>query len=270
MSSAVFTDNVGHTITMKRLQYTISDSINYDGTGVSKRGIKIEMQSWAKRTEVQNYLAWSNKGALNSLQRNVIGELKFYDGMDGTCANYMTASDVYIVSIEETSETWREWGQVNVVFQSEGMFTGDSVFAEFQGNGGSVDIYNVQLSIQPSTIRKNITTVPHWNGSFYQNTGYEITRIYLNGMIPWDSCSFPESIVSVFECFKTENGVEIPVEGDLSTFLKNIKEGSNSNFFIGNVFVEYANLTWYVEKKVIQVNVCFVGPHQTVVKNGGE
>lgn len=264
MSRVFFKDSDNHKINIKRVQYTVSDSINYEETGVAKRGIKIEVQGWMKREEIKSYLAWSNKGNASLLQRNRKGTLSFIDDMssDEQGNSYMTVNDVYIVSIEETSETWREWGQVNVAFQNEGMFSGDSIIAKFGTGANTVDIYNVQLNIQPSVIRKNMTTIPHWNGSFYQETGYEVTRIYLNGIIPWDSCSFPESIVSAFELFDKDGDVLIPTEGSIYDFFQDLKPGSGLK--IDKIFIESANLTWFVEKKVIQVNVCFVGPHQTV------
>lgn len=263
MSYATFTENSNEsrTITMKNLQYTISDTVTSDDNSVFRKGITINIQSWAKRSEVANYLAWSNMGQANTLARNRVGKLVFSDSPGG--GGYMTINDVYIVSIEETSETWREWGQVNITFQNDNMITGSSAHTIFKGaNGSSVDIYNVRLNISPSTIRKNHKTVPHWNGSFYQETGYEITRIQLSGVIPYDSCDFPENIISVFECFSQEGNCDIPTEGPLSLFLPNLKIENGTGF--GNVFIERATLNWNIEKKIIQVNVSFVGPHQKI------
>lgn len=258
MSEAVFTDSVGHTITLSRLQYTISDSFTYETHGIVRRGIRIDIQSWAKRVEVESYRTWSHNDGITT--RNRVGKIVFSDIRGGQ--PYMTIENVYIVSIEETSVTWREWGQVNVIFQNEGMFTGDVGFLRFDGNRGSVDIYNSVLNIQPSSLRKNHITIPHWNGSFYQDTGYEITRVQLSGIIPYDSCTFPEQIISIFEYFDTERGVQIPHEGPLTDFLPDVK-----NINIKNVFIENASLSWSIEKKIIQVNVSFVAPHQDLIED---
>lgn len=261
MSIAIFTDIAGHTITMKRLQYTISDSFTSDNNGIVKRGIRIDIQSWAKREEVNSYGAWSDNGGI--ITRNRIGTLTFSDDIG---SSYMTIRNVYITSIEETSITWREWGQVNVSFQNEGMFNGDVGVMTFVGNGGSVEIYNSTLSIQPAVLRKNHMTVPHWNGSFYQDTGYDITRIQLSGVIPYDSCDFPESIISIFEYFDTKTGVRgnvlVPHEGSLSDFLPEVK-----NISANHIFIENASLFWSIERKIIQVNVSFVAPHQDLKDN---
>lgn len=255
MSIAIFTDSVGHTITMSRLQYTISDSFISDNHSIVKRGIHVDIQSWAKREEVNSYQAWSTNGGVTT--RNRIGKLEFQDDSGDP---YMTINNVYITSIEEMSVTWREWGQVNVSFQNEGMFNGDVGVMTFTSTGGSVEIYNSTLSIQPAVLRKNHMTVPHWNGSFYQETGYDITRIQLSGVIPYDSCVFPESIIGIFECFVVgENGVLIPQEGSLSSFLPGIE-----NININHVFIENASLVWNIERKTIQVNVSFVAPHQDI------
>lgn len=276
MSYATFTENSNssRTITMKNLQYTISDTVTSDDNSVFRKGITINIQSWAKRSEVANYLAWSDMGQKNTLKRNRVGTLTFSD-FSGGSGGYMTINDVYIVSIEETSETWREWGQVNITFQNDNMITSSSAHTQFVGNGTTVDIYNVRLNISPSTIRKNHNTIPHWNGSFYQETGYEITRVQLSGVIPYDSCDFPEKIISAFECFYVENNCLIPIEGPITTFLPELKfdgtgqlKNNNSNGKdlpgINNVFVERASLNWNIEKKIINVNVSFVGPHQKI------
>ena len=54
----------------------------------------------------------------------------------------------------------------------------------------------------------------------------------------------------------------IPEENSLSYFVR----GIGDNLDIGNVFIESASLVWNIERKVIQVNVSFVGPHQDVKK----
>ena len=256
MSRVRFFDSSGHEVSLDRVKYTISDSLSMDTSGSLKRGITIEVNSWMKRKEVKNFLAWSNKGQYGVLQRNIVGTIQFIDIDDNI---YMTARNVYIISISEESETWREWGQIKIVFSNDNMHTDDYVVLKFVGNNGSVDIYNANLNIFPSVIRKNITQIPNWNGSFYQETGYEITRIQLSGIIPWDSCDFPERIVSCFECLKLENNVLIPVEGKITDFLPDLK-----GIYIDNVFVESASLVWTIEKKTIQVNVSFVAPHQDI------
>lgn len=252
MSSAKFTeDGSSRSVEIKRLQYTISDTISFEDSGVLKKSIKVDVEGWMKRSEIKNYEIWSSKDGGETVKRNKKGTLVFTDS-----GEYMRIKDVYILSIEETSETWREWGQVKISFSNEGMDSSDKTVIKFRG---SVDIYNAQLSITPSVLRKNSFTVPTWNGSFYQETGYDITRVVLNGIIPYDSCSFPESIISKFEWFETDGNIKIPHEGDLSDFISGV-----DNLNIGNVFIENASLVWNIEKKVIQVNVSFVGPYQDV------
>lgn len=253
MSQVTFTEG-NHSITIKRVQYTISDAVSFEESSTLKKSVKIDVEGWMKRTEIDSYDVWSYDGA--DIKRNMSGTLSFSDGT----GEYMSIKDVYIMSIEETSETWREWGQVKVSFSNEGMATSDSSVVSFKGE---VDIYNAQLSITPSVLRKNFYTVPTWNGSFYQETGYDITRVVLNGIIPYDSCDFPETIISKFENFTTKGNLEIPEENSLSYFIHGI--GDNLN--IGNVFIESASLVWNIERKVIQVNVSFVGPHQDVKKS---
>lgn len=252
MSQVTFTEG-NHSITIKRVQYTISDAVSFEESSILKKSIKIDVEGWMKRTEINSYNVWSYDGT--NIKRNVSGTITFSDGS----GDYMSIKDVYIMSIEETSETWREWGQVKVSFSNEGMITSDSSVVSFKGE---IDIYNAQLSITPSVLRKNFYTVPTWNGSFYQETGYDITRVVLNGIIPYDSCDFPETIVSKFESFVKKDNLMIPEENSLSYFIHGI--GDNLN--IGNVFIESASLTWNIERKVIQVNVSFVGPHQDVKK----
>ena len=84
----------------------------------------------------------------------------------------------------------------------------------------------------------------------------------LNGTIPYDSCEFPETIISEFESFVIKDNLMIPEENNLSYFVR----GIGDNLDIGNVFIESASLVWNIERKVIQVNVSFVGPHQDVKK----
>lgn len=252
MSKATFTEN-GKTIEIKRLQYTISDTISFEDSGILKKSVTIDIEGWMKRAEIQNYNIWSSQDGGTTISRNCKGKLVFNDGSD-----YMEINDVYIISIEETSETWREWGQVKITFSNEGMDSSDRAVIKFRD---LVDIYNAQISITPSVLRKNSFTIPTWNGSFYQDTGYDITRVVLNGIIPYDSCEFPESIIQKFEWFKEENGLMIPQEGDLSTFITGV-----DNLDIGSVFMESASLVWNIEKKTIQVNVSFVGPHQDIKK----
>lgn len=252
MSQVTFTEGT-RSITIKRVQYTISDTVSFEESSTLKKSVKIDVEGWMKRTEIDSYKAWSYDGT--NIKRNMSGTIVF---SDGSGSGYMSIKDVYIMSIEETSETWREWGQVKVSFSNEGMATSDSSVVSFKGE---VDIYNAQLSITPSVLRKNFYTVPTWNGSFCQDTGYDITRVVLNGIIPYDSCEFPESIIQKFEWFKEENGVTIPQEGDLSTFITGV-----DNLDIGSVFIESASLVWNIERKTIQVNVSFVGPHQDVAK----
>lgn len=249
MSKAIFTEN-GRTIEIKRLQYTISDTISFEDSGILKKSVTIDIEGWMKRTEINNYKIWSSQDGGTTIKRNAKGELVFNDGSD-----YMTIRDVYIMSIEEMSETWREWGQVKVTFSNEGMDSSDRAVIKFR----DLDIYNAQISITPSVLRKSSFTVPTWNGSFYQDTGYDITRVNLSGIIPYDSCDFPEDIIHKFEWFKTENNIKVPQEGDLSTFITGV-----SNLNIGKVFIEGASLVWNIEKKIIQVNVSFVGPHQDI------
>ena len=251
MSTATFTEN-GRTIEIKRLQYTISDTISFEDSSTLKKSVTIDIEGWMKRTEIQNYSIWSSQDGGTTIKRNGNGKLVFNDG-----DNYMEINDVYIISIEETSETWREWGQVKITFSNEGMDSSDKAVIKFR----DLDIYNAQISITPSVLRKNSFTIPTWNGSFYQDTGYDITRVVLNGIIPYDSCEFPESIIQKFEWFKEENGIMIPQEGDLSTFITGV-----DNLDIGSVFIESASLVWNIEKKTIQVNVSFVGPHQDIKK----
>lgn len=252
MSSAKFTeDGSDRSVEIKRLQYTISDTISFEDSGVLKKSIKVDIEGWMKRSEIKNYKIWSSQDGGETVKRNKKGTLVFTDS-----GEYMKIKDVYILSIEETSETWREWGQVKISFSNEGMDSSDKTVIKFRG---SIDIYNAQLSITPSVLRKNSFTVPTWNGSFYQETGYDITRVVLNGIIPYDSCLFPESIISEFEWFRKDGDVMVPHEGDLSEFISGV-----DNLKIGNVFIENASLVWNIERKVIQVNVSFVGPHQDV------
>lgn len=252
MSKVVFTEG-GHSITIKRVQYTISDTVSFEESSALKKSIRVDVEGWMKRTEIQNYDAWSSKDSGNTVTRNKIGSISFKDDSGG---EYMSINDVYILSIEETSETWREWGQVRVSFSNEGMPSSDSSVIKFRN---SVDIYNAQLSITPSVLKKNFYTVPLWNGSFYQETGYDITRVVLNGVIPYDSCEFPESIISKFEPFTSVCNVKVPQEGSLSDFIS-----GTGSLNIRKVFIESASLVWNIERKTIQVNVSFVGPHQDV------
>lgn len=256
MSQVTFTEGT-HSITIKRVQYTISDTVSFEESSTLKKSVKIDVEGWMKRTEIDSYKAWSYDGT--NIKRNMSGAIAFSDGYG---SDYMSIKDVYIMSIEETSETWREWGQVKVSFSNEGMATSDSSVVSFKGE---VDIYNAQLSITPSVLRKNFYTVPTWNGSFYQDTGYDITRVVLNGIIPYDSCSFPETIISKFESFYEDGDLMIPEENSLSSFI----HGIGDNLDIGKVFIESASLVWNIERKVIQVNVSFVGPHQDVAKASG-
>lgn len=259
MSKVVFTEGT-HSITIKRVQYTISDAVSFEDSSVLRKSVKIDVEGWMKRTEINSYKVWSYDGT--NIKRNMSGIIEF---TDDTGSVYMSIKDIYIMSIEETSETWREWGQVKVSFSNEGMVTSDSSVVSFKGK---IDIYNAQLSITPSVLRKNFYTVPTWNGSFYQETGYDITRVVLNGTIPYDSCEFPETIISEFESFVIKDNLMIPEENNLSYFVR----GIGDNLDIGSVFIESASLVWNIERKVIQVNVSFVGPHQDVKKpvvNGG-
>lgn len=257
MSKVRFSDTNGHIIEIERVQYTISDTFSYEDSGDIKKSIKIDVDGWMKRSEIKNYLIWSSMDGGATIKRNYSGKISFIDA--GT--PYLAIKDVYIMSIDETSETWREWGKVKISFSNEGMHSSDSAVVKFTDTVGkkSVDIYNAQLNIIPSVIRKNFMTVPHWAGSFHQETGYEITRIILNGIIPYDSCSFPENIISCFEQFYEENDVYVPAEGDLSDFVTGFNE-----LKIGSVFIENASLVWNIERKIINVNVSFVGPHQDV------
>lgn len=255
MSQVKFTEGT-HLITIKRVQYTISDTVSFEESSTLKKSVKIDVEGWMKRTEIDSYKAWSYDGT--NIKRNMSGKISF---SDDSGSDYMSIKDVYIMSIEETSETWREWGQVKVSFSNEGMATSDSSVVSFRKE---VDIYNAQLSITPSILRKNFYTVPTCNGSFYQETGYDITRVVLNGIIPYDSCEFPKSIIEKFEWFDEKNGVMIPREDDLSSFITGV-----DSLGIGNVFIESASLVWNIERKTIQVNVSFVGPHQDIAEASG-
>lgn len=252
MSSAKFKeDGSNRYIEIKRLQYTISDTISFEDSGILKKSVKVDIDGWMKRSEIANYNMWSSQDGGNTVKRNKKGTLTFIDGDD-----YMEIKDVYIVSIEETSETWRECGQVRISFSNEGMSSSDNTVIKFRG---MVDIYNAQISITPSVLRKNSFTVPMWNGSFYQDTGYDITRVVLNGVIPYDSCSFPSEIIEYFEWFDKKGNLIIPHEAHLSDFISGV-----DNLNIDKVFIDNASLTWNIERKIIQVTVSFVGPHQDV------
>jgi hypothetical protein len=260
MSKVVFEDNNGHRIEIKRVQYTLSDSLNCEDSGIVKGSMNVEVTGWMRRTEIKNYQAWSYDGKKDTtIKRNTIGDINFYDTSGG---HYLTVENVFIMSIEETSETWREWGQVKATFSNEGMLTDASNVVLFRD---SITIYNAQVTVVPSILKKNIYTVPIWNGSFTQEMGYDNTKVTLTGIIPYDSCEFPEEIVALFEPYIEENGVYIPMEGDLSDFITN-KTVSNLN--IGSVFIENATLSWNMSRKIISVSVMFSGPHQDLKKGG--
>ena len=68
MSKVVFTEGT-HSITIKRVQYTISDAVSFEDSSVLRKSVKIDVEGWMKRNEINSYKVWSYDGT--NIKRNI-------------------------------------------------------------------------------------------------------------------------------------------------------------------------------------------------------
>jgi hypothetical protein len=251
MSTVIFTDGT-HELTMRRVQYSVSDSFSIDSdSSILTKGVKVEIKAKAKRTEIQNYKMWSWDGT--SLNRNIIGNLSFQDNG----VEYLKIENIFINNLSEDSETWMDWGDLSATFSNESANSDRLGVISFKGK---FDIYNAQISVIPSFVKKSFKAVQGYNGSFYQETGYDLVRVNLSGTVPWTSSEFPSDIIDSLESIVEKDGGVIPEEKSMTEFLPDIVGIPYSK-----MIVENATVTWDIERKTLSVGIGFVGPNQSMV-----
>lgn len=241
------------TLTMSRVIYTIGNSFSQDESGRIHISDKVEVRAKMRRTEINSagMISYERNGNNLSSGRVMSGTLIFYDS---DIENpYLSIGNIYIMSISEENETWREWGDVNISFSNEGMDRDSESTMIFN----NIVIYNASMNITPSIRRKDVKTYNAINGSYHQTMGYDFVRINISGNIAYDSCEYPEMIVSSFEIFEDVSGVTMPVEKKLSEFISNLK-----GMDYDKVFIENASLVWQPEKKIIALSLSMIGPDQ--------
>lgn len=241
------------TLTMSRVIYTIGNSFSQDESGRISISDRVEVRAKMRRLEINSagMISYDRNGGDLTSGRIMPGTLVFYDS---DIENpYLSIDNIYIMSISEDGDTWREWGDVTVSFSNEGMDRDSNSTLIFN----NIVIYNASINIIPSIRRKDVKTYNAINGSYHQTMGYDFVRINISGNIVYDSCEYPEMIVSAFEIFEDISGVTMPVEKKLSEFIPNLRGADYDK-----VFIENATLTWQPEKKIIALSLSMIGPDQ--------
>ena len=252
-------DSEGVSFNLRRLDFTIEDMFKMESeSGSLRKFVRVTVKAQMKKSEIENYKMWSYKEA--GVERRGRGSLTFSDKVgDGV---YLHFDDMYITSLSETGTTWTEWGMVEAVFSNE---TGEEEslgIMRFENNGNAFDIYNGVVSVISSQIRRSVSTISSYNGSFMQDVGHDFVRINLSGIVLHDSCEFPASIIEAFEPQSLNidgSFATIPLQQDLTSFLPDL-----TDIGYANMFIETANVTWIVEKRCLNINVVFVGPPQKI------
>lgn len=258
MSELIFREKEGarSELRMRRLDFTIEDMFRLDSdSGALRKSVKITVKAQMRKAEIDNFNMWSYNNS-NSVERRGEGSLSFMDAGD----EYLHFDNIYIVSLSENGTTWTDWGSVEAVFSNESNEEDSLGILSFKGaNGHTFDIYNSNISLIPSQIRRGSTVVHSYNGSFIQDIGLDFVRVNLSGTVLHDSCLFPISVVEALESKDVDDGGVAPAQQDLCSFLPGLT-GVNYN----NVFIESASVVWLVEKRCLNISVVFVGPPQQI------
>lgn len=279
MSYVIFSTKFDKTVrnfSIQRVSYTIEDTFKEEiDNGNMSHYKKITVKGKMKKNEINSFkivYAKKQKTNISTGRINGKGTLYFSDTSDSS-QYYMKISPVSIISINESDNTWTTWGDIEAVFSDETGNESNNGLLTFVGTDNKkIKLYNAQIEVIPSHVRRSYSQVKNHSGSFIQELGFDFISIRINGEMPYDSCDFPYEILKIIESYSDKkyeknysntNSSAFPSEyeyypicQDLNKFLPALKTT------VKHAFVSSSQLVWDIEKKQISVNIEIVAPNQ--------